>query len=87
MARLYELTGSAPSAYGGSAAGQSGTPIDYDRLGQAVASAMAGTGLGNSQIILDGRMVGETVEPYASRATYQRTQRSIRGRMARLVSM
>ena len=59
--------------------------IDYDRLADAVAAANRRAGLGNSTIALDGRTVGETIEPVVSRATYRRAAKSATGRAARMV--
>ena len=59
--------------------------IDYDRLGDAVAAANRRAGLGNNTIALDGRVVGETIEPAVSRATYRRAAKSATGRAARMV--
>ena len=58
--------------------------IDYEKLGEAVARANQRAGLGKQQIYMDSRLVGETVEPSVSRASYGRAKTSISGRAARL---
>ena len=50
-----------------------------------IQEAILETGAGQNVIAMDGRIVGETVEPYSSRATSMRQQRSAKGRTARLV--
>lgn len=59
--------------------------IDYERLGEAVAEANRRAGLGHTVLDVDGRRMGETLEPAVSRATYQRAGRSVTGRAARMV--
>ena len=59
--------------------------IDYGRIRDMIQEAILETGAGQNVIAMDGRIVGETVEPYSSRATRMRQQRSAKGRTARLV--
>jgi hypothetical protein len=54
-------------------------------ISEAVSEAIEQTGAGQNVIAMDGQIVGETVEPYSSRATRMRQQRSVKGRTARLV--
>lgn len=61
------------------------TQIDYDRLGDAVADSLERRGVGRAVVQMDGRIVGETVEPSVSIATQRRASRSISGRAARMV--
>lgn len=64
--------------------GRQDSNLDYDRLGEAVARANIRSGAFNQQIIMDGQLVGQTVEPSVSRESYKRAQQSIAGRSARL---
>ena len=59
--------------------------IDYDRLGDAVANSFIRKGIDRTVITMDGRAVGQTVEPSVSRASYLRSQKNVKGRAARLV--
>ena len=59
--------------------------IDYDRLGDAVANSFIRKGIDRTVITMDGRTVGQTVEPSVSRASYLRSQKNVKGRAARLV--
>lgn len=59
--------------------------IDYDRLGAAVARANRAAGIGTAVVDVDGRRFGETIEPHASRAAYQRSTSTIKGRASRMV--
>ena len=59
--------------------------IDYDRLGDAVANSFIRKGIDRTVITMDGRTVGETIEPAVSRATYRRAAKSATGRAARMV--
>ena len=61
--------------------------IDYDAIGSAVAEANRSTGLGTAIFEIDGKVAGETLEPYSSRATRQRTQKTVKGRTSRLVTI
>lgn len=74
---------------GGSVAGSGGSVrdniIDYDRLGDAVADSFIRKGIDRTVIEMDKRIVGETVEPSVSEATYRRTGQSASGRSSRMV--
>ena len=59
--------------------------IDYDALADAVARANESAGLGHQVIAVDKRVLGETAEPYSSRASLQRTRKTIKGRNAAMV--
>jgi hypothetical protein len=59
--------------------------IDYDMLADAVARANEAAGLGNAVVAMDKRIVGETIEPYSSRAGLLRGQRSVKGRANRMI--
>ena len=63
----------------------SGFEMDYGAMRDAFAEAIEETGVGYSVIAMDAQIVGETVEPYSSRATAQRQKQSVKGRTARLV--
>ena len=69
-------------AYTGQAGG---IQIDYDELANAVVRGNEAAGLGNAVIAMDKRIVGETTEPYSSRASMLRSQKSVKGRTSRLV--
>ena len=64
---------------------QTGTEMDYDQMKNAFVEAIEETGIGDLTLAMDGRVVGETVEPYSSRATRQRQQKTVKGRTSRLV--
>jgi hypothetical protein len=64
---------------------QGGSETDYDRIKAAFVEAIEETGLGDMVMAVDGRILGETVEPYSSRATRQRQQQTVKGRTSRLV--
>ena len=64
---------------------QSGTDLDYDQIKNAFVEAIEETGVGDLTLAMDGQIVGETVEPYSSRATRQRQQKTVKGRTSRLV--
>ncbi|MEE1440957.1 MAG: phage tail tape measure protein [Christensenellales bacterium] len=78
-------------AAGETAAGAASFPalsqpqIDYERLGEAVAEANRRAGLGKAVLDVNGKRMGETLEPSVSRATYQRAGRTVTGRAARMV--
>ena len=61
------------------------TVIDYGAIKTAMTEAITETGAGQNVIAMDGRIVGETTEPYSSRSTRQRAQRTVKGRTSRLV--
>ena len=71
--------------FGGYPTSQPQLQIDYDAIGEAVAEANRSTGLGTAVMEMDGKIVGETTEPYSSRASYHRSQKSVKGRTSRLV--
>ena len=58
---------------------------DYDQMKTAFMEAIEETGAGQHIFQIDKKTVGESVEPYTSRATRQRQQQSVKGRTARLV--
>ena len=64
---------------------QQAAPFDYAAMKDAMAQAITETGAGQSIMVMDGRIVGETTEPYSSRASYQRSQKTIKGRASRLI--
>lgn len=84
-ALLAELA--AEETAGGFQAGtaQPQTVIDYGAIKTAMTEAITETGAGQNVIAMDGRIVGETTEPYSSRSTRQRAQRTVKGRTSRLV--
>ena len=59
--------------------------MDYGQIKDAMVEAIEETGAGQNVIAMDGQIVGETVEPYTSRATRQRQQKTVKGRTARRV--
>ena len=59
--------------------------LDYDRLGDAVAKANQDAGVGTAVIDLNGREFGGELEPYTSRATRERTGKTVKGRTGRMV--
>lgn len=61
-----------------------GSQLDYDRIGAAVARANRQAGLGNTVISVDGRVLGQTLEPSVSRASYNRMTSTAAGRASRL---
>ncbi len=54
--------------------------IDYDAIKQVMVEAIRETGAGRAVITMNGRVVGETTEPYTNQAAYQRSMRTISGR-------
>ena len=79
-----EMEGGRRGAASGGMLPTQGAEIDYDLLGDSVATAFIRRGLGRPVITLDGREVGRAVEPSVSRASYQRGQRTAVGRAARM---
>ena len=80
----------AAASYGGGYTGYmtgpgGGLVIDYDALAEAVARGNESAGLGNAVIAMDKKIVGATTEPYSSRASLQRSQRTVKGRTSRMV--
>ena len=73
------------SGFQGYPSGQQGGQIDYAAIGEAVANAYQEAGLGNMVVAIDGRVAGETTEPYSSQATRRRGQKSVKGRTSRLI--
>ena len=73
------------TGFGGTGRPSGGSAVDYAAMRDAFAEAIEQTGLGDMVMAVDGQIMGETLEPYSSRATRQRQQRSIKGRAARLV--
>ena len=69
----------------GSARQQPSFEMDYGAVKDAFVEAIEETGVGQMVMEMDGRAVGETVEPYSSRATRRRQQQSVKGRTGRLV--
>lgn len=57
------LTAEQAKAWRSGVSGGSGTSIDYSRLAQAMASELRNLQI---PVYLDGRQVGEAVEPYVS---------------------
>lgn len=82
---LSEIAASETAAGAASFHSLSQPQIDYERLGEAVAEANRRAGLGHTVLDVDGRRMGEALEPAVSRATYQRAGRSVTGRAARMV--
>ena len=85
-ARRLSAMAAEETAQGGRAYPSISAPaIDYDRLGDAVADSFIRKGIDRTVITMDGRTVGQTVEPSVSRASYLRGQTNVKGRAARLV--
>ena len=62
--------------------------LDYDRLGESVAKANKAAGIGTAVLRFrenDRREFGRAVEPYTSRAAYERTSKTAQGRAGRMV--
>ena len=63
-----------------------GAPIDYERIGAAVAQANQRAGVGTAVVVMDGRVVGQSVEPSVSAASASRSTQTIAGRPGQLVT-
>lgn len=61
--------------------------IDYDRLGRSVARANREAGLGNTVMVMDKHVVGQTLEPTVMRAGQTRSRQTVSGRSTRLVTV
>jgi hypothetical protein len=59
--------------------------IDYAQLGDAVADSFIRRGIDRTIMYMDTKVVGTTVEPSVSKASYRRGNRSVAGRSARMV--
>ena len=59
-----------------------GTVIDYDAIGNAVAKANVKAGVGDQTVVLNGRVVGQTIEPDVTRQATWRQNSTISGRSA-----
>ena len=75
----------AAGGFGGTGRQSGGIEVDYAAVRDAFAEAIEQTGMGYIVVAMDAQVVGESVEPYSSRATTLRQQRSVAGRSARLV--
>ncbi|MBQ8109561.1 MAG: hypothetical protein IJ124_05300 [Clostridia bacterium] len=73
------------AGFGGSGTQAASEAVDYAAIRDAFVEAIEETGVGYNVIAMDGQIVGETIEPYSSRATAQRQKQSVKGRTARLV--
>ena len=54
-------------------------------MAAALVQAMQQAGVGSAVIEMDGKRVGQTIEPDVSQATWQRTGKSVKGRASRMV--
>lgn len=59
-----------------------GTVIDYDAIGAAVARANVKAGVGDQTVVLNGRVVGRSIEPDVSAAANVRQSTTLSGRAA-----
>ena len=59
--------------------------LDYDRLGESVARANRAAGVGTAVLDVDGYELGSRLERHTSRATRERSAKTVKGRTGRMV--